>query len=552
MKGLITPFSADFAILILVATGLGFVLHKFNQPTIVAYLLTGFVLGPAVFGVVGQSEFIALLSELGLAFLLFFLGIEMNVSELDELLKPLIRITALQRLMQISVVFAVVSWFGFDFLSVFIISVATVFGATPVIVKLLNDTGDLNTLPGRINVGVLVFQDIYVVLLLALLSADNLTRVSTIGFSVLKILGLIGAIGGLAYFASRFVIPDVFKRVSRSQHAFFIHGLAWAFLFITLSELLGLPIEIGAFLAGLALGQMQFQGELKERVRPLTVFFMVVFFSSIGLQLSWENLVQHWHEALITGGLLMVGNALIMYYLIRRESFSPKTSFIAAVNMTQASEFTLVAGGVAVQQGYVTGDILGFLSIMALVTMILSAFIINYNRELYDYASQWLPPGDDDGWVNRRDDHTVIVGFDDTVRSLLSRFGENTLIVDNNAEHVAELQASNTDYLYGDFFHEEMRGEADVEAASLVISVIPSMLISKHVLRDADDATVIVKAMNEDEAAELYEMGADYVIVKEAVMAERLGDLVEAWQSDPAGFNAMKHDEQRRVNEVAR
>lgn len=534
------------------ATGLGFVLHKFNQPTIVAYLLTGFMLGPAVFGVVGQSEFIALLSELGLAFLLFFLGIEMNVSELDELLKPLIRITALQRLMQVSVVFAVVSWFGFDFLSVFIISVATVFGATPVIVKLLNDTGDLNTLPGRINVGVLVFQDIYVVLLLALLSADNLTRVSTIGFSVLKILGLIGAIGGLAYFASRFVIPDVFKRVSRSQHAFFIHGLAWAFLFITLSELLGLPIEIGAFLAGLALGQMQFQGELKERVRPLTVFFMVVFFSSIGLQLSWANLVQHWHEALITGGLLMVGNALIMYYLIRRESFSPKTSFIAAVNMTQASEFTLVAGGVAVAQDYVSGDILGFLSIMALVTMILSAFIINYNRELYDYASQWLPPGDDDGWVDSRDDHTVIVGFDDTVRSLLSRFGENTLIVDNNAEHVAELQASNTDYLYGDFFHEEMRGEADVEAASLVISVIPSMLISKHVLRDADEATVIVKAMNEDEAAELYEMGADYVIVKEAVMAERLGDLVEAWQSNPAGFNAMKHDEKRRVNEVAR
>jgi hypothetical protein len=268
------------------------------------------------------------------------------------------------------------------------------------------------------------------------------------------------------------------------------------------------------------------------------------------LQLSWSNLVQHWHEALLTGFILMAGNALIMYYLVRRESFSPKTSFIAAVNMTQASEFTLVAGGVAVAQGYVTGDILGFLSIMALSTMITSAVIINYNRELYEYASAWLPPGDDDGWVDSRDDHTVIVGFDDTIRSLLPRFNDDTLIVDNNADHVAELQASNTDYLYGDFFHEEMRGEADLESASLVISVIPSLLISKHLLRDAEDATVIVKAMNEDEAAELYEMGADFVIVKEAVMAERLGDLIDAWHTDQASFNTMKHSERRRVSEV--
>lgn len=548
---MLAPFSADFAILIFFATGLGFLLHRFGQPTIIAYLLTGFLLGPAVFGVIGESEFIGLLSELGLAFLLFFLGIEMNVSELGDLLKPLIRITALQRLMQVSVVFAVVSWFDFGFLPVLIISVATVFGATPVIVKLLNDTGDLNTLPGRINVGVLVFQDIYVVVLLALLSADALGTASLIVGSILKILGLIALIGGVAYVSSQYIIPDVFERVSRSQHAFFIHGLAWAFLFITLSGLLDLPIEIGAFLAGLALGQMQFQGELKERVRPLTVFFMVVFFSSIGLQLSWSNLVQHWHEALLTGFILMAGNALIMYYLVRRESFSPKTSFIAAVNMTQASEFTLVAGGVAVAQGYVTGDILGFLSIMALSTMITSAVIINYNRELYRFFKPWLPPGNDDDWVEHREDHTVVVGFDDTIRSLLPELGE-CCIVDKNPEHVAELQASDVEYIYGDFFHEEMRGEASLEDASLVVSVIPSLLISKHIVREAQDATVIVKALNEDEAIELYEMGADYVIVKDAVMGERLGEIVDAWLSDPAKFNAVKHEERRRLSEVAR
>jgi Kef-type K+ transport system membrane component KefB len=549
VRDLITPFSVDFGILILTATVLGFILHKFKQPTIVAYLLTGFVLGPAVFNLVSDSGMISLISELGLAFLLFFLGIEMKFGEFEDILGPVSRIAVLQTLMQTSLAFVVAAILGFSLTETVIIALCTVFGATPVIVKLLDDKGELTSLPGRINVGVLVLQDIYVILILALFSADSLSNAWLITTSLLKILSLIGVIAVFSYLSSRYLLPAVFNRVAKSKHAFFVHGIAWAFLFVSLSSYLDLSVEIGAFLAGLGLGQMDYQAELKERVRPLTTFFIVVFFSSIGLQLTLENLTRYWVEALLGGALLSVGNFLIMYYLIRRERFSQKTSFIGSLNMTQTSEFSLVVGGLAVSQGYISGDVLGFLSVMALATMTTSSILIYKNQRLYRAVKQWIPDNEND-WDEERDDHSVIVGYDDAVRSLLDVL-EDPVLIDNKSEHVEELQRSSVDYIYGDFVHEEMRGKASLRNADLVISVIPSLLINKHILRDtADDTTVILKAMNEDEAAELYDLGADYVIVKQAVMAERLGEIVQAWCDDRELYEYLSGEEEHRVREA--
>lgn len=546
---MITPFSADFAILIGTAAVLSFLLQKLRQPTIIAYILTGFLLGPAAFNLVGDSEFIALLSELGLAFLLFFLGIDMNLEELEDLLWPLARIGAWQTVLQTLLAFFTAWILGFTSIEVLIIGLCTVFGATPVVVKLLNDKGELGSLPGRIDVGVLVLQDIYIIALLALLSAPDLGNAWLITYSLLKIAGLIAVVGGLAYLSSQHVLPVVFRRVARNQHAFFIHGIGWAFILITTSLALNLSIEMGAFLAGLALGQIPYQGELKERVRPLTTFFMIVFFSSIGLGLSLDNLTAYWAEALIGGTLLMVGNFFIMYYLISQEGFGKKTSFLGSINMTQASEFSLVVGGIAVSQGYIGGDILGYLSVMALVTMATSAVLINKNQALFKLFKPYLPATNGTREEpEKRTGHTVIVGYDDAVKTLLPALEGDITIVDNKPEDLETLKQSEHQYIYGNFFHEAIRNEANLQTADFVISVLPSLSINKRILKECESATVVVKAENLDEAAELYDLGADYVLVKDIMMAERLLEAVESWEA--SGLSKLAREERQQTKEV--
>jgi len=186
----------------------------------------------------------------------------------------------------------------------------------------------------------LILQDIYLVIILALFSAESLTNPVEIGLTLSKILGLMAAVAVLSLLSSRYILPVLFSRVAESRHAFFfIHGIAWAFLFISLTMELNLSVEVGAFLAGLGLGQIPYREMSLKNVSDLTDFFMVVFFSSIGLSLTSQNLLVYWKEAVIASIVLMIGNFLIMFYLIDRENFTPETSFLGSINMTQVSEF---------------------------------------------------------------------------------------------------------------------------------------------------------------------------------------------------------------------
>ncbi|MFW5902461.1 MAG: cation:proton antiporter, partial [archaeon] len=338
MDGL-TPLTLNFAILIVTATIFVIIAKKTKQPPLIAYIFTGVALGPVILNVVTETASIELFSKLGLGFLLFLLGLEMKIKDIRKILKPIIRISLLQVIMQTSLAFTVAYLLGFPLMHTAVISLCTIFGSTPIIVKVLADQNKLKTLPGRINVGVLIIQDIILVIYLALFSTGTLTNPSIIGFTLLRVFLMIGLIGLLVIVTSRYLLSGLFGRVAENKHAFFIMGITWAFAFITLGHVLGVSIEVGAFLAGLGLGQIPFHKELQERTRPLTNFFLVIFFASIGLQLTANSLFKYWKEAIITSAVLMIGNFLIMFYLIDREKFTPRTSFLGSINMTQVSEF---------------------------------------------------------------------------------------------------------------------------------------------------------------------------------------------------------------------
>ncbi|MFP8951783.1 cation:proton antiporter [Natrialbaceae archaeon A-arb3/5] len=551
--------AADFAIVVVAATVLSYVARKTGQPTLVAYILTGIILGPVLLGIVTEDQLIEVMAELGLGFLLFLLGIEMRFDRIRDILRPIVNISVGQTILQTAAAFGIAFLLGFRGMDVIIIALATVFGATPIIVKLLDDKDELKTLPGRIDVGVLIVQDIYLVIVLALVGAGLEGAAGEILLDVARILGLMAAIGAVSYVAYRYLLPTLLESVASDRNVLFVVGLAWAFLFIFVAESLELSVEVGAFIAGLSLAQLPYSTELQERMEPVTDFFLVVFFTSIGLQLEAEYLLSYWQEAVIASAVLMVGNFLIMFYLIDREEFAPETSFLGSINMVQVSEFSLVVGALAVTEELVDEPILGYLSLMALLTMTISTYIILYNGRLYERTKPYLERFEEadqrDTDLSVTEGHAVLIGYDPIVRETLpvvqNEFDE-VVVVDRSADTVDGLEEMDVDFHYGDVRHGEIREAIDVETAAFVLSMARPGSVNRQLLEDVEDAIVIVAAEHVDEAEDLYADGADYVVLKEILAGELLGDYVRAFLEDRDRFRESAGESIGRVRDRGR
>ncbi len=534
----------SFALIVVTATVLGFVAKKTRQPTLIAYIVTGIILGPIILNWVTETELIGLISELGLGFLLFLIGIEMKVGEIRDIFSPVIRIAIGQTILQTSLAFVVSYILGFTFIETIILALCTVFGATPVVVKILADKDEISTLPGKIDVGVLLIQDVILIITLTLLSAGSLENPVQIATSLVEVLALVSVIAVFSFASSRYLLPALFDRIVDNEHAFFIYGVAWAFLFITAAQMMGISLEVGAFLAGLSLGQLPYSSEMQERIRPVTDFFMVIFFASIGLSLSADNLLMYWKEAIVASVLLMVGNFFIMFFLIDLEKFTPETSFKGSINMTQVSEFSLVVGAMAISQGFIGEDILGYLSLMALMTMGTSAYLINYNHDLYLRFEHVLQRLDGDHKtdidIETLHDHAIVVGYNDMAADIVPVLQEKfdqVVVVDRKPRNVKKLRQADHKFIYGDFKHGEIRKSSRIDAAAFIVSFAPDHMLNLRILEDHhEDAIVFLRSDNVDEAAELYQLGADYVINKKILAATKLVTYLDTYLEDKEEF----------------
>jgi Kef-type K+ transport system membrane component KefB len=548
--------ATDFAIIIVAATAIGFLAKRTGQPTIIAYILTGLLLGPVFLDIVTEEGLVELMAELGLGFLLFLLGIKMRFDDIRNILRPIVNIAVWQTVLQTALAFAVAYVLGFSLIETIIIALATVFGATPIIVKILTDKDEITALPGKIDVGVLIVQDIYLVFILAMLSAGGLTSVTDIGLTLATITVMMSFIAIFSLASSRYLLPRLFRRIADDKDVFFVIGIAWAFLFIVVSEQLDLSIEVGAFLAGISLAQLPYSKELEERISPITDFFILVFFASIGLRLAADDLLAYWVEAVVASVVLMIGNFWIMFYLIDRENFSVETSFLGSINMVQVSEFSLVVGGIAVAQGFVDTAILGYLSLMALLTMTVSTYIINYNNAIYDRVQPWFSrfESEEKGDVSLPEyrNHAVAIGYDEITERALpllkERYGE-VVVIDRQTAHIDQLEEEGEyEYIYGDFKHSEIRKAAGLKRADFVLSSTVQPEINERLLREASaEAIVFVEAERIEDAEALYDLGAYYVILSTHLTGEQLTEYVESYFSDRGSFDTHTRADIRRI-----
>lgn len=537
--------ATDFAIIVIAATVLAVLARKTGQPTIVAYILTGIIVGPVTLGLVAEDQLIEIMAELGLGFLLFLLGIEMNFENIRDILRPTAAIAVGQAVLQATLSFLVALALGFTPFQSGMIALATTFGATPIIVKILGDKDELKTLYGRVDVGILIVQDIYLVFALAVLGVGAVDDAAEVALSMGRVFALMLLLGLVAYLSYRYVLPTLLRASARNERTLFTVGIAWAFLFIFAAEALELSVELGAFIAGLALAQLPFSTELKERMGPVTDFFIMIFFASIALQMTADQLLAYWQEALIAATVLIIGNFFIVFGLFLSQNFDVETSFIGTINMLQVSEFSLVLGAIAVAQGFIDEALLGFFALMALITMPLSTYVIINNHAIYERAEPYLSRFASEERIETQlgvyEDHAVLIGYDQLIYQALPTIREQfneVVVIDRAPENVDELQNADVEYIYGDFRHGEIRQEADLENAAFVLSMATEAEVNRQLLEGVrEDATTFVAAEHPEDAATLYDQGAEYVIIRHVLAGEMLGEHVTDYLTDREAFN---------------
>lgn len=522
----------DFSIILVTAFVLAILASRTGQPTVIAYLVTGLMLGPVFLDVVEVTEFIHLVEELGFPLLLFLIGLEMKFDAFRSILSRVGKIALVQVITQQIMAFSVAYLLGFGFTESFYISMCTIFGATPVVVKMLTDKHETSTRAGRVDIGVLILQDIFMVVVLGFLAAGEISG----GADLVRTLGRIIFMGltlaAVSFLASKSIESKLLGDLSNNKHAFLIQGLAWAFLFISLADLLGLSLEIGGFLAGISLGQVPYSIELQEKIRPLTNLLLAVFFAGIGLSLNAQELFAYWKEALIAISILSSTAFIIMYILTRWQNFSTETSFKSSINLVMMSEFGLVAGAVAVDQGLLTAGILGYMTLIKLITNGYAVYLIQYNDKIYQYFKPHLNIVGEEEKVNDSSDHAIIFGnsrLDEVIRPVIDEKYEDVIYVEANPHEMRKLEEEGEDFVFGNPRHPEVRQEAGVENASVVISLEEDFDLDMEMAENLEVPFIAVSD-DKEESDDLLEAGANHVILEdkavEKVLKKRLEEIL--------------------------
>ncbi len=554
--------TVDLAIILLSATLAGFVAKQTGQPTIIAYILVGIVIGPAALGFVEVGELTELLSELGLAFLLFLLGIKMRIDEIQHVLSPIVKISIPQMIAVFLAGTGIAFALGFGPVESFLIGLAVIYSSTAVAIKMLNDNDEATSLHGKIDVGVLLIQDIVVVIILAVLAAGQPDDLAEVATTLAVVLGLVVLVTIAALAASKTVLPRIFRRIADNKEVFFLVALSWAFLFVFVSDNINLflaplgieaylSIEMGAFMAGVAIAQLPYSKELQDRVNPLTDLFVMVFFVSVALDLETAQLLAYWQEAIVAALVLIPIKFLVFVYLLDWQGFDTETTFLGSIHMIQVSEFGIIVIAVAYTAGFVEAEVLGFITLLAIFTMAVSVYFIEFRHRLFDRFEPTLSRVTSEGTFETTGreyrDHAVVVGYDDVTRNALPILADrydDLVVIDRRVDHIDTLEADGYDVIYGDARKGTIRKDAALKKADFVLSSSAELAVNKALLRDVGDGTaVFLEADQLQDARDLYDSGAHYVIMTQYLSSDKLAGYLRAYLDEETAFEAAIDDD---------
>lgn len=542
----------DLGLIVVFATLFNFLFRLIKQPPLLAYIVAGMVLGPIGLGAMNINLFgiplgitsmadIRLLSELGVAFLLFSVGMETNFSKLGKFWK----VVAIGGLIQIglTVLFVYLTSFVFSFLTPYesiFFGLCLAFSSTMVVVKLLSDHFELDTLHARLMIGFLILQDIVVVLIVPMFSSFQ----DIFSGAFLSQFALSGAaIVILAFVLSKFIYPRIYKFSARSNELLFLTSLTSCFVFIFLSQyVLHLPIALGAFMAGFSLAALPYTTEIYNQIRGVRDFFVTIFFVTIGMQLSFMSILseQYLFMFLLALAVVFIVKPIIFFFITLFGGYGVSIALTVALGLAQVSEFSFILANEALANNLISQEIFSVILLAVAFSMVLTPYFFRYNALLAKYLSAFsmkLPTTlHRDGFhrhitpleeSKKLEGHLVIVGAGTMGHSLIKELDNHPLtIVDQNPDVIHNLMEEDYNAIYGFADNAELWHKLNLGKAKGLILTIPNAESSEELLKYAKELNpklpVFARAHYYNEALRFYEYGCDYVIMPYVVASSVL------------------------------
>jgi len=543
----------DLALSIVMAWLVGVAAYLLRQPLILAYLVAGFVLGPSGLQWVKSEQSINIIAELGLIFMLFMIGLEIDLKKIIRAGRVILVTSAVQIVgcfaLGLLLFLAIGLPLGGGHFDALYLAAAVSLSSTVIIVKVLYDKFELDTLPGRITLGVLVLQDLFAILFLAIQPSLNDLQLDVVLLSVVRV----GVLLATALLISRFTLPHFFQLIARLPELVLVGALAWCFAVAELAEALSLSREMGALIAGVSLSTFPYALDVTAKVTSLRDFFITLFFVALGMTIPMPT------AAVIGLALVVVAFTLASRFLSVFPSLYAmkqglRASLLPAINLAQISEFSLVLIQVGVQSGQTTPEVAGAASTAFVILAVLSTFVMMRSDPITRNAIVMLKrlglrdldhrhaDAETDSQEERKR-RILILGFYRVASSFLSELErrhavllEQVCVVDFNPVVYHSLQARGVKVYYGDISHAESLSHAGIADAEIVISSIPDSLLKgitneklvRHVRAVNPSAKIIATADVLSQTQTLYAAGADYVTIARLAEADELIEVVSA------------------------
>jgi Kef-type K+ transport system membrane component KefB/voltage-gated potassium channel Kch len=541
----------DISIVIIIATLFAYIAKLFKQPLIPAYILTGLIIGP-ILGLISDQTSISFMSEFGIALMLFIVGLEMNINRLKNVSLISTLGGSLRSIIFFGLSFLIAILLGFIKVDAFYIGIFIAFSSTMVVVKILTDKQQLDTLHGRIIVGMLLMEDVLAIIVLSIISAETIS-ILAITISLLKVLILFA----LAILGSKFIFPKLFGFAAENIEILLLLSISTLLIFTSLATYLGfiltkllpflspeilsmikpeISMTIGAFIAGVMLGNLPYHYEIISRVNPLKDFFATIFFVSLGISLVWVKSI--FVPLIIFIGIIIIVKPIITLAICGAFGYKKRPSFLISNALSQTSEFALIIALQGFMLGKINQDLLSIAVISTVVTMALSTYAIKYEDYIYKilskslflvdkiagnrYNLEYLPPP--------KKKIVILCGYNRIGYSILNTLNEMKkaiLVVDYNTEMIRKKVPC----LYGDIGESETLDRTNMDKADMIISTVgeleDNLLIISKAKEKKNKTKIFVTATEIDDALKLYEAGADYVILPHFLGGEHASGLIK-------------------------
>ncbi|MEX2054090.1 MAG: cation:proton antiporter family protein [Candidatus Colwellbacteria bacterium] len=532
------PLFTEITIALVLAAAFGFIAYLLRQPPIIGFILAGLVVGLVASPDQAGIVIIENLAPIGVALLLFLVGLELNLKDLKHVGIPAL-ITGLGQIaFTFGVGYLIASALGFALIPAIYIAIALTFSSTIIIIKLLSEKRELTSLYGRIVVGFLLIQDFVAILALVVLAGLQGEGSSILDFALTVVRGAILVV--VTFLGSRF-LPRLLDRVGRSQEMLYLFSIAWVMGVAAITEAMGLSIEVGGFLAGVALANSSEHFQIGARMRPIRDFFLILFFVGLGTKMLVAGVAVPWLPALALSLFVLVGNPIIVMILMGSLGYGARTSFLASLTVAQISEFSLIIAALGLRLGHIDATHTALITLVGIVTIFASSYFIIYGEGIYKRLKPILKFFEfrkkliEDTSIDRGfEDHVALIGVHRTGSSIMKTLidnSENFVALDFDPVVVKDLKSKDIPVVYGDIGDEEIQDIVGLTKARLIISTVPNkkdnMTILKLLKNKGGDTRVVVTALSEEDAREFYKAGANYVIMPHFVggwdLAKALG-----------------------------